>query len=54
MGKSCDYSSSIILDLFFILAGNTDNHKISNGSKFGRIQAGTYELSALERMENSL
>ena len=31
-GKSCDHSSSFILDLFFfILAGNKDNHKISNG-----------------------
>ena len=31
MGKSCDHSSSFIFDLFFfILAGNKDNHKISN------------------------
>ena len=32
MGKSCDHSSSFIFDLFFfILAGNKDNYKISNG-----------------------
>ena len=32
MGNSCDYSSVFIFDwFFFILAGNVDNHQISNG-----------------------
>ena len=32
LGKICDHSSSFIFDFFFfILAGNKDNHKISNG-----------------------
>ena len=30
MGKSCDHSSSFIVDWFFILAGNDNNHNISN------------------------
>ena len=31
-GKSCDYSSTFIFDeLFFILAGNKHNYKISDG-----------------------
>ena len=51
MGKSCDHSSSFVFDcFFFILAGNEDNHKISNGLKFGKIGPGTYELAALERL----
>ena len=34
MGKSCDHSSSFIFDLFFfILSGNEDDHKISDGFK---------------------
>ena len=32
MGKICDHSSSFIFDWdFFILAGNKDSHKISDG-----------------------
>ena len=54
IGKFCDHSSSFIFDwFFFILAGNKDTHKFSDGFKFGRIQPGIYELPALERLEKS-
>ena len=37
MGKPCDPSSSFIFDwFFFILAGNEDNHKISDGFEIGQ------------------
>ena len=44
---------SFLIFFFFFLAGNKDNHKSCMGSKFGRIQPGTYELAALERLEKS-
>ena len=48
-GKSCDHSSSFIFDwLFFILAGNKDNHNILDEFKIG---PRTYELAALERLD---
>ena len=35
MGKPCDHSSYFIFDwFFFILAGNKDNHNISDGFEF--------------------
>ena len=38
------HSSPFIFDwFFFILAGNEDIHKISNGFEFSRIKPGTYE-----------
>ena len=54
-GKPCDHSSSFIFDLFFlIIAGNKENHKISNGFEIRQDpKAGTYELAALERLEKS-
>ena len=53
-GKSCEHSSPFIYDgISFILSGNEDNHKISNGFKFGKIGPGTEELAALERLEKS-
>ena len=52
MGKPCDHSSSFIFDWFlFILAGNEDNHNILDGSKFGKIGPGTYELAAIGCLE---
>ena len=37
MGKTCDHSSSFIFDwFFFLLAGNKDTHKISNGFAIGQ------------------
>ena len=54
MGKIFDHTSSFIYDWFFyFLAGNEDNHKISNGSKFGRIGPGNYELAVIECPEKS-
>ena len=56
MGKSCDHSSSFIVDWFFILAGNDNNHNTFVSRmcwKFGKIQPGTYELAALERLGKS-
>ena len=38
---------------FFILAGNKDNHNISNGFEIRQIGLGTYELAALEHLEKS-
>ena len=54
MGKSCDNSSSFIFDwFFFIIAGNKDIQKSRQGSKYGEIGPGTYELAALELLEKS-
>ena len=38
---------------FFILAGNEDNHNISNGLKLGQIRPQSAELAALEHLEKS-
>ena len=47
-------TSSFIFDwFFFILAGNKDNNKISNGYQIGEIGPETYELAALERLQKS-
>ena len=54
MGKILWPFKFFIFDwFFFILAGNEDNHKISNGFKFGKIGPGFHELIALERLEKS-
>ena len=37
--------------IFFIFAGNKDNHLILEGSKFSKTQADSVELAALERLK---
>ena len=45
---------SILIDFFFILASNVDNHKSQMGSEFDKIRPQIAELAALERLEKSL
>ena len=55
MGKSCDHSSSFIFDLSSLSLQVTRTIiKSRTGSKFDRIQPGTYELAAIERLEKSI
>ena len=50
--QSCDHSSAFIFDwIFFILAGNEDNHKSLDELKFAQLSLGTLELAALEHLE---
>ena len=50
MGKSCLHSSAFNFDrIFFVLAGNEDNHNISD--EFDQIRPRTAELAALERLK---
>ena len=42
---------SFLIVCFFILAFNTDNHKISDGFKFRKIGPWTKELAAPERLK---
>ena len=50
----CDHSSAFIFDwIFFILAGNKDNHKISDGFEIWPDKIWTAELAALECLGKS-
>ena len=57
MIKCCDHSSTFIFDWnFFILAGNKDNHKVSDGFEILPDQTSDSRdssLAALERLEKS-
>ena len=46
-------ATSFLIGSSLFFAVNKDNHKISDGSKFGKIGPVTYELAALERLEKS-
>ena len=53
MGKSWDHSSAFIFDrIFFILAGNEENHNISNDFEIQADRTMGCGVAATDRLEN--